>query len=144
MKNLLTTIILSSILSVFSNFAFAQNKYNVTVSVKGIQKREGKILASISNDMESFPQSGSIKSAIAEVTKEGEITLTFEAMLEGKYAIVLYQDLNDNKQLDMNGAMPAEPFGFSNVTMLMGPPNFLQCAFDLKENTKMDINLFIF
>ena len=144
MKTLVKTIILAIIFGLMANVTFAQSKYSVTVTVKGIKKREGKVLASISNDMESFPQSGGIKTAMAEVTKEGEVTLTFEGMLEGKYAIVLYQDLNDNKTLDMNGQMPAEPFGFSNISMMMGPPTFLQCAFDLKENTAMDISLFIF
>jgi uncharacterized protein (DUF2141 family) len=144
MKTLVKTIILATIFALTSTITFAQNKYDVSVTVKGIQKREGKIYASISNDMESFPQSGGIKTSIAEVTKEGEVTLKFEGMLEGKYAIVLYQDLNDNKILDMNGQMPSEPFGFSNLTMLMGPPNFLQCAFDLNENKAMNINLFSF
>jgi uncharacterized protein (DUF2141 family) len=144
MKTLVKKIILITVFALISTITFAQNKYSVSVTVKGIQKREGKIMASISNDMESFPQSGGIKSVIAEVSKEGEISLKFEGMLEGKYAIVLYQDLNGNNQLDMNGQMPAEPFGFSNVTMLMGPPNFLQCAFDLKENKTIDISLMSF
>jgi uncharacterized protein (DUF2141 family) len=144
MKTLVKTLIFITFFSLISTFSFAQNKYSVSVTVKGIQKHEGKIIASISNDMESFPQSGGLKSVVAEVTKEGDILVKFEGILEGKYAIVLYQDLNDNKQLDMNGQMPAEPFGFSNTTMLMGPPNFMQCAFDLKEDTAMDINLFIF
>lgn len=144
MKTLLKSFILIAVFAFISATTSAQNKYSVSVTVKGIQKYEGKIIASISNDMESFPQSGGIKSLVAEVTKEGNIVVKFEGMLEGKYAIVLYQDLNDNKQLDMNGQMPAEPFGFSKVTMLMGPPNFMQCAFDLKEDTAMDINLFIF
>ncbi len=144
MKTLVKTIIFATIFGLIANISFAQSKYSVTVTVKGIKKREGKILASISNDMESFPQSGGIKSVVAEVTQEGEVTIKFEGMMEGKYAIVLYQDLNDNKILDMNGQMPAEPFGFSNITMLMGPPNFLQCAFDVKENTVMDIGLISF
>lgn len=144
MKTLFKSFTLISLFVFMSNTAFAQNKYSVSVTVKGIQKHEGKIIASISNDMESFPQSGGLKSVVAEVTKEGDILVKFEGILEGKYAIVLYQDLNDNKQLDMNGQMPAEPFGFSNTTMLMGPPNFMQCAFDLNEDTAMDINLFIF
>ena len=144
MKTLVKTIIFATIFGLIANISFAQSKYSVTVTVKGIKKREGKILASISNDMESFPQSGGIKSAVAEVTQEGEVTIKFEGMMEGKYAIVLYQDLNDNKILDMNGQMPAEPFGFSNLTMLMGPPNFLQCAFDVKENMVMDVVLMSF
>ncbi len=144
MKTLVKTIILATIFGLIANISFAQSKYSVTVTVKGIKKREGKIMASISNDMESFPQSGGIKSVVAEVTQEGEVTIKFEGMMEGKYAIVLYQDLNDNKTLDMNGQMPAEPLGFSNLTMLMGPPNFLQCAFDVKENMVIDIGLMTF
>ena len=64
--------------------------------------------------------------------------------MEGKYAIVLFQDLNGDNKLDMNGQMPAEPFGFSNLTMLMGPPNFEQCAFDLNEDKNIAISLFSF
>lgn len=144
MKTLIQSIALTAILSLISTFSFAQNKYSVTVVVKGIQLRQGKVYASITNDANSFPRGGGIKSVIAEVTPEGEVTLKFENILEGRYAIVLYQDLNDNKQLDMNGEMPAEPFGFSNVTMLMGPPNFEQCAFDINENKTIAIGLMAF
>lgn len=144
MRTLIQSIALTAILSLITTFSFAQNKYSVTVVVKGIQLRQGKVYASITNDANSFPRGGGIKSAVAEVTPEGEVILKFENILEGKYAIVLYQDLNDNKQLDMNGEMPAEPFGFSNVTMLMGPPNFEQCAFDLNENKTIAIGLMAF
>lgn len=144
MKTFIQSIVLTAIFSLISTFSFAQNKYSVTVVVKGIQLRQGKVYASITNDANSFPRGGGIKSAIAEVTPEGEVTLKFENILEGRYAIVLYQDLNDNKQLDMNGEMPAEPFGFSNVTMLMGPPNFEQCAFDINENKTIAIGLMAF
>lgn len=144
MKNLIKSIALTTILGFISTFTFAQNKYSVTVIVKGLQQRQGKIYASITNDANSFPRGGGIKSAVAEVTPEGEVSLKFENILEGKYAIVLYQDLNDNKQLDMNGEMPAEPFGFSNLTMLMGPPDFEQCSFDLNENKVIAIGLMAF
>lgn len=144
MKTFIKSIAAFILLGFISNASFAQNKYSVTVVVKGIQQRNGKVYASITNDANSFPRGGGIKSAIAEVTPEGEVSLKFEGMLEGKYAIVLYQDLNDNNQLDMNGEMPAEPFGFSNVTMLMGPPTFDQCAFDVNENKVIAIGLMAF
>lgn len=144
MKTLFNSMTLIVSFVLFSINTFAQNKYSITVTVKGIQQRTGKILATISNDGNSFPQGGGIKTATVEVTKEGEVTLKFEGMLEGKYAIVLYQDLNGDSKLDMNGQMPAEPFGFSNLTMLMGPPNFEQCAFDLNENKNITIGLFSF
>ncbi len=144
MKNFIRLIAFTTILGFISAFSFAQNKYSVTVVVKGMQQRQGKIYAAISNDANSFPRGGGVKSAVAEVTPEGEVSLKFEDILEGKYAIVLYQDLNDNKQLDMNGEIPAEPFGFSNITMLMGPPSFEQCAFDVNENKAIVIGLMAF
>ncbi|AFK02612.1 Protein of unknown function DUF2141 [Emticicia oligotrophica DSM 17448] len=144
MKTLFKTTILITFLTLISFNIFAQSKYSVVVTVKGIQQRTGKIFATISNDENSFPQGGGIKSATAELTKEGEIILKFEGILEGKYAIVLFQDLNGDNKLDMNGQMPAEPFGFSNLTMLMGPPNFEQCAFDLNEDKNIAISLFSF
>ncbi len=144
MKTFIQLIALTAILSLISTFSFAQTQYSVTVVVKGIQIRQGKVYASITNDANSFPKGSGIKSAIAEVTPEGEVTLKFDNILEGKYAIIMYQDLNDNKQLDMNGEMPAEPFGFSNVTMLMGPPGFEQCAFNLNENKTIAIGLMAF
>lgn len=131
-------------LTIISTFTFAQNKYSLTVAVKGINQRSGKIFATLSNDANSFPQSGGFANAIAEVSKEGDIILKFENVLEGRYAIVLFQDLNENKKLDMNGMMPAEPFGFSNVTMLMGPPTFEQCAFELSENKTIEIGMMSF
>ena len=141
MKSLIQSIAFVTVLSFISTFSFAQNKYTVTVVVKGIELRQGKIYASISNDVNEFPQSKGLKSAIVDVSKEGEVSLKFEGMMEGKYAIVIYQDLNDNKKLDMNGQMPGEPFGFSNVSMLMGPPTFEQCSFDVNENKVIEIGL---
>jgi uncharacterized protein (DUF2141 family) len=144
MKDLAKTIIIAILFGIISNVSFAQSKFSVTVVIKGIKTRQGNIRASITNDANSFPQGGGMKSAVAEVTKEGEITLKFEGMMEGKYGIMLFQDLNDNNIMDMKGQMPAEPFGFSNISMLMGPPTFEQCAFELNENKTIEIGLISF
>jgi len=49
----------------------------------------------------------------------------------------VFQNLNENAKMDFNGQMPAEPFGFSNTPMLMGPPSFNQCVFELSGNQKL-------
>jgi uncharacterized protein (DUF2141 family) len=141
---MLKSIIFATIFSIISTFAHAQKSYDLTIKINGLQKREGKIYAALKNDANAFPEGASIKSVVAEVTKEGELFLKFEGIIEGKYAVVLYQDLNGNAQMDFNGQMPSEPFGFSNVTMLMGPPNFEQCAFDLNENKSIVVGLMSF
>lgn len=144
MKTVIKSIVFATIFGLINTIAFAQNKYNVTVKIDGIRERSGKIYATITNDANAFLAAPGIKNAEVEVSKEGDIFLKFEGLLEGKYAISLYQDLNANKQMDFNGQMPTEPFGFSNVTMLMGPPNFETCAFDLNENKLIAVSLMSF
>ncbi len=141
MKSLVKSIIFATFFGIISTYAHAQKSYNLDIKIGGLQKREGKIYAALKNDANAFPEGSSIKSVIVEVSKEGDVFLKFEGVVEGKYAVVLYQDLNGNAQMDFNGQMPSEPFGFSNVTMLMGPPNFEQCAFDLNENKSIVIGL---
>ena len=145
MKIFIKSIIILVFLGFILPSVFAQKKCTITIKIEGIKNRSGKIYAGLKNDPNNFLGEGTnIKSVSTEVTKEGDVILKFEGVFEGKYAIAIYQDLNDNKILDMNGQIPAEPFGFSNVTMLMGPPNFEQCAFDLTEDKAISIGLFIF
>lgn len=144
MKTIIKTIAFTIFFGLMNTISFAQNKYNVTVKVDNIKDRSGKIYASITNDANAFLTAPGFKNVEAEVTKEGDIILKFEGLLEGKYAISIYQDLNANKQMDFNGQMPAEPFGFSNVTMLMGPPSFESCSFDVNENKIIAIGLMSF
>lgn len=52
----------------------------------------------------------------------------------GKFAIKVFHDENDNRQLDVNWmGIPKEPYGFSNDAMgTFGPPSFQQAAFEVK------------
>lgn len=138
-------VIYVSFLFVFSFGSSAQEKYELKVVVKGIKERSGTIGAILTNDATNFPSGvNAIDRKVIAVTPEGDITLTFSDVLEGNYAVILLQDLNGNQTLDMNGQMPAEPFGFSNLTFLMGPPAFEQCAFQLEENKTIEIQLIAF
>ena len=67
------------------------------------------------------------------------MTVVFDDLPEGKLAVRIFQDMNDNKKMDFNGQMPAEPFGFSNISMLMGPPSYSDAAFDLTENKAVEV-----
>lgn len=145
MKNLLITIVLTILFGAVSPIANAQNKYFVTVNIKNIKERKGKIYATLTADADNFPSVESkVGSAVAEVSAEGEVIVIFKDVPMGEYAIVLFQDLNDNHELDMNGQMPAEPFGFSELTMLMGPPSFDACAFKVDADKTKEISLISF
>ena len=114
--------------------------YTLTVTFSNINTRTGKLYIGLANDAASFDGSSFRKTRV-DVPPTGQISVSFESLPAGKYAVRVYQDGNENGKLDMTGQMPNEPFGFSNVKMLMGPPSFDQSAFDLNENKSINISL---
>lgn len=77
---------------------------------------------------ETFPNDEPMMTRTAPAAT-GEITVTFEDLPAGDYAISLYHDINDNEELDKNlMGIPKEPFGFSNDAMgTFGAPSFNAC-----------------
>lgn len=114
--------------------------YSLTVVLSNVNKRTGQIFVGLVNSAENFAGE-SFRTNVADVSASGEISVSFDSLTTGRYAVRLFQDMNGNKKIDFDGRMPTEPFGFSNVTMLMGPPDFDQCAFDLTENKRIQVSL---
>ena len=104
--------------------------YKLTVGFVNVTKRTGMIYVGVINKAADFNGNFYRKTRV-EVPATGEFQVSFEGLPAGKYAVQVFQDLNNNQKLDRSGQMPTEPFGFSNVTQLMGPPSFAQSAFDL-------------
>ncbi|MFT7434787.1 MAG: hypothetical protein ACI8UX_000578 [Psychromonas sp.] len=141
MKNVI--LVLCTFL-IFELTPLAQDSHRVSVEVVGISEVKGKIYASISNDATSFPDVNfATSSSITDIKTDKAIFILNDIPGDADYAIVLFQDLNDNGVMDMNGNVPAEPFGFSNYVM-MGPPSWEGCSFRLTEDTKLSINLYSF
>lgn len=114
--------------------------YTLKVVLSDIAQRAGKLHIGIANDEASFNGTSFRKTEI-KVPATGEVNFTFEGLPAGKYAVRVFQDLNENATMDFDGQMPTEPFGFSNTPMLMGPPSFNQCVFELSSNQNIDIRL---
>lgn len=147
MKTLLASVVvLFTVLTSVSSFgqstapAVATKTYKVTVVIPNLSHREGMLHVGLANDNATFIGE-SFKSQIIAVPASGAATAAFDGLPEGKYAVRIFQDLNDNKKMDFNGQMPAEPFGFSNVAMLMGPPSYSDSAFDLTENKVIEVSM---
>jgi uncharacterized protein (DUF2141 family) len=114
--------------------------HKLTVTITGIAQRTGKFHVGLATDDKTFSGKSAI-TQIIDVPATGDATITFADLKPGRYAVRVLQDMNDNKTMDFSGQMPAEPFGFSNVTMLMGPPTFDQCAFALDGNKSVQVSL---
>ncbi|MBC7891927.1 MAG: DUF2141 domain-containing protein [Sphingobacteriaceae bacterium] len=152
MKTLLIAVILfsasvastiaSPVLSVPPCCAAAADSgtYKLTALITTVTKRSGMLYVGVANTDATFDGDSYRKTRI-EIPATGEVQVSFDGLPVGRYAIRVYQDLNDNQKLDFNGPMPTEPFGFSNVKTMMGPPSFAKCAFDLNASKTVVVGL---
>jgi len=100
----------------------------VTVTLTGVEARPGQLLASLST-REQFLRAAPAYQAVAEPVA-GVVTLTFENVAPGDYALMVMHDLNGNGQFDFG----TDGWAFSNSARPMtGPP-----AFDDHEFTVAD------
>ena len=114
--------------------------YKLTVTIPDVGTRSGKMHIGLANDRTSF-DGQSLQTKEVDVPATGSITVVFNGLTAGRYAVRMFQDLNNNGKIDFSGQMPTEPFGFSNLTMLMAPPTFDQASFELSGNKSVEVSL---
>ena len=85
------------------------------------------------------------KGTVLKAQAVAEETLTFEteSLAKGTYALVVFEDLNNNGLLDQNKlGIPQEPFGFSKAKLgIFGPPSFNKASFNFPEESKIEVVL---
>ena len=127
----------SLILSISFIHAQEEKGVTVTVTIENVLNDEGTVLASL-HTSDTFMRGGGIVD-LAEKAKKGPITLTFENVVPGTYAVMAMHDANDNKRMDYeSNGMPKESYGMSGNDMAMGPPNFDMAKFEVNGE---DLNL---
>ncbi len=131
-----------SILAIISSISFGvaqENGVDITVTIDNVVSDEGKVLISL-HTTETFMKGPGIQNLESEI-KEGKVTLTFENVPSGTYAILALHDANENNQMDyQDNGMPLEGYGMSGNEMIMGPPVFEDAKFEVaKENLEFNI-----
>jgi uncharacterized protein (DUF2141 family) len=126
--NLLITIFLIAV-----TVGVGQTKLEVTV--QKIKEHTGTIRVGLFNNEKDFLEkavSGKIVKADAD-----QVTVAFEDLKPGEYAVSVIHDENENGKLDSNGfGIPKEGFGFSNNAMgMFGPPSFDKAKIIVKEKS---------
>lgn len=114
----------------------------VVLTLQTPKPDQGEYFIAVHDNAATFPKG---KPAHATRTPvDGEQQRVRIQLPEGRYAVSLYQDLNDNGELDTNllGA-PVEPVGFSrNARGSLGPPEFGAAAFEVDDtHAEFDIRL---
>lgn len=106
------------------------------VTVENIKETKGTIRVGLFASEEKFLKDvveGKIVSASAS-----EVTVIFESLKPGTYAVSVIHDANENGELDTNMiGIPNEGFAFGNNAMgMFGPPTFKEAQVVLKDKTK--------
>jgi len=119
--------------------SFAQTK--LTVTIDKIKSEKGSIRIGIFDSEDGF-----LKKPIdgKAVKVEGDhVTVVFDKLKPGTYAVSVIHDENDNKELDTKAlGIPKEGVGFSNNVMgKFGPPSFEDASIKLAGEESLNIDL---
>lgn len=112
--------------------AIAEDATSLTVTIEGIKDVQGTINLGVFNQSGYDGEGGAVNGA--QITVDAAtVTATIEGLAPGTYGIKLYQDVNDNGQMDTNPfGMPTEPYAFSNNAKgRFGPAKWDQAAFEV-------------
>jgi len=108
---------------------WSQEKSTLTVVIKKVKNENGVVAVALYNKEGDFMKKHIDAKQVK--AKKGEVTITFENLPAGEYAMTVMHDENENKKPDTNSiGMPKEGFGFSNDAMgTFGPPSFAKAKF---------------
>ncbi|WP_128548005.1 DUF2141 domain-containing protein [Larkinella soli] len=120
--------------------SFGQSS-SLTIRISNVQKKKGKLVVEIYNNPSSWLKNPFQKVVLS--TNDATALASFDVPT-GKYAVSIYQDINDNGELDRNFlGVPREPVGFGNNYRPFGKPTFEAARIDYGPPAKpQDIKLF--
>lgn len=113
-----------------SLFILPVSAQTVQFNIEGIQHDKGKLYIQLFKGENNFKKGEAHNVAIVNA-KKGQLTVTFNDVEPGDYAIRYFHDENNNRDFDNNMfGMPIEGYGFSNnAPVNFGPPSYQQMTF---------------
>ena len=103
----------------------------IIVTIDGLKSAQGNVFVGLYASPAKFLQ-GNQSDALKKVrASPGPITVTFDNLQPGTYAVGAFHDENGNDHLDTNFlGLPVEGYALSNgVRVVMAKPTFQQAAF---------------
>jgi uncharacterized protein (DUF2141 family) len=115
MKVFLFLLIMCSLIYAQDSIAVASETGTLVVMLKNLPNNEGVVMVALSNTQENYEADGaSFMGEMAKI-KELKAEVTFDSLLYGEYALKVFHDEDEDKELDTNFlGIPSEAYGFSN------------------------------
>ena len=123
-------------------FASISSAATLTHNLENIQVNNGEIRIAVFNSAETFTKKASHVMGVASLKES--VSVTFDNIPVGEYAVMLFQDANGNEDLDTNLlGIPNEPWGASlNGTRVFGAPKWADVKFEVpKDGTQITVSM---
>ena len=122
----------------FANAAAIQAKHSpagLIIKIEGLKNSKGSVRVAVFKGADGFP--GDRQKAIKVLSvpaEKGGVQLVLNELEDGKYAVAILHDENENGEMDTNFlGYPQEGYGASNNNLpVFRAPTFDEAAFDLK------------
>lgn len=102
-------------ISIFIGNIYANDNINFSLEITGVNVNQGLIHVKIYSNDRDYRNDNHYVSYVLDSTSQ-HIFYSFD-IPEGEYLIALFQDTNNNRELDTNlFGFPKEPVGLSNYT----------------------------
>ncbi len=115
---------------------------DLTVNIPAVSQDKGYLMVALYKGEESFNKEQ--LTGIREKATNGEMVFTFNNLVAGDYAIMVFHDINGNGELDSNLlGLPKEPWGASlQGKKIFGAPEWKDVRFDMTDsNLSVEVEL---
>jgi uncharacterized protein (DUF2141 family) len=135
-----------SVIVLLSSFSIQkQETFSLTIEVNELRNSKGTVLFALYNREDAFPDEH-FKKYFKKLTGKivnGSSSVTFKNLTEGKYAVNILHDENNDGKIKKGLIMPLEGIGFSNYNSigLFNKPSFSKASFDIVSDKKIKVNI---
>lgn len=141
-------IFIPAIISLLALSSFNNQKgetYSLTIEVKDLQNSKGIVQFALYNRDGTIPDEDYNKCCkiLKEKIQNESSKATFTNLPQGKYAVNILHDENENGEIDKGFILPIEGVGFSNYQSigLTNRPNFSKASFELNSDKKIVVKV---
>lgn len=120
----------------YSLFSMVNLPITLEIKMEGLVPGKGTVRIGLYNSAAAFKDEANPNHAqVVSVGKTATQIIRFEGLLEGRYLVAAYQDVNDNKKIDKNLlGIPTEAYAFSNdVFPKWRSPSYDEAAIKLEK-----------
>jgi uncharacterized protein (DUF2141 family) len=131
------------LLTSFAPSSTPDSKFDLHVSVSAVGSAKGWIEFALYRNPDTFAKVGTTYRLSRTDAQKGVVNYTFKDLEAGKYAVVVYHDVNQNKICDKNFfGVPTEGYAFSNnVRPNLSVPSFEDCCFKFQQDRNISIKM---